>query len=62
MKVYQPVAHIQGNSMSDPGTVRHGPLFFTRYQAKKWAEMNWYTVNYVTVESVSVFKKASCEE
>jgi hypothetical protein len=42
--------------MCDPGTTRYGPLFFTRHFAKKWADLNWYTVNYVTIESTKVWK------
>ncbi len=58
MKVYQPVAYIQGNGMQFPGHTEGGPLFLTRYQAKKWADNNWYTVNYVKIKSRTVFEKA----
>lgn len=57
MNVYQPVAHIQGNRMMDPGTTARGPLFFTRYQAQKWIALNWYTEPSTHVKKVKVYHK-----
>lgn len=56
-KVYQPVTHEQGNRMMDPGTSRRGPVFKTYYQANRWGKENWSTINYWTVESITVFER-----